>query len=100
MSQYMSLLQGTSAFSFKPGGAAIPVDDDPEDESLKLRKISRSDGEMSEGKSAMGEFGGDYGDYLRLLEGNSALGFNPQEDPIAENQVCYSLSPSKPFVYD
>jgi hypothetical protein len=35
----------------------------------------------------MGEFGGDYGSYLQLLEGDSALGFNPQSDPIADNQV-------------
>lgn len=35
----------------------------------------------------MGDFGGDYGDYLKLLEGNSALGFNPQADPIGDNQV-------------
>ena len=35
----------------------------------------------------MGDFGGDYGDYLKLLESNSALGYNPQSDPIAENQV-------------
>ena len=32
-------------------------------------------------------FLGDYGDYLKLLEGNSALGFNPQADPIGDNQV-------------
>ena len=37
--------------------------------------------------SALGSFGGDYGNYLKLLEGDSALGFNPQEDPIGDNQV-------------
>ena len=40
--------------------------------------------------SAMGDFGGDYGDYLKLLESNSALGFNPQADPIGDNQVSLS----------
>jgi hypothetical protein len=38
-------------------------------------------------ESAIGDFGGDYGNYLQLLEGDSALGFNPQSDPIADNQV-------------
>ena len=37
--------------------------------------------------SAIGDFGGDYGNYLKLLESDSALGFNPQADPIGENQV-------------
>jgi hypothetical protein len=37
----------------------------------------------------MGDFGGDYGDYLKLLEGSSALGYNPQADPIADNQVIH-----------
>ena len=40
--------------------------------------------------SPMGDFGGDYGDYLKLLEGNSALGFNPQADPIGDNQVYFN----------
>ena len=35
----------------------------------------------------MGDFGGDYGNYLKLLESNSALGYNPQADPIGDNQV-------------
>ena len=35
----------------------------------------------------MGDFGGDYGNYLKLLESNSALGYNPQSDPIGDNQV-------------
>ena len=39
----------------------------------------------------MGDFGGDYGDYLKLLESNSALGFNPQADPIGDNQVSENL---------
>ena len=38
-------------------------------------------------KSPGSDFGGDYGDYLKLLEGKSALGFNPQSDPVADNQV-------------
>lgn len=37
--------------------------------------------------SAIGDFGGDYGNYLKLLESDSALGFNPQADPIGDNQV-------------
>jgi len=41
----------------------------------------------SSSSTAMGDFGGDYGNYLRLLEGDTALGFNPQSDPIGENQV-------------
>ena len=41
----------------------------------------------SEAKSPGSDFGGDYGDYLKLLEGKSALGFNPQSDPVADNQV-------------
>ena len=40
----------------------------------------------------MGDFGGDYGDYLKLLESNSALGFNPQSDPIGDNQVIFIFS--------
>ena len=67
--QYMSLLQGSSAFSFSP----------QKDEEEKRKRES--------GDSAMGDFGGDYGDYLKLLESNSALGFNPQADPIGDNQV-------------
>jgi hypothetical protein len=47
----------------------------------------RSSKPGSRSESAMGEFGGDYGSYLQLLEGDSALGFNPQSDPIADNQV-------------
>ena len=43
--------------------------------------------ESGDSASAMGDFGGDYGDYLKLLESNSALGFNPQADPIGDNQV-------------
>ncbi len=38
-------------------------------------------------ESALGDFGGDYGNYLQLLEGDTALGFNPQSDPISDNQV-------------
>jgi hypothetical protein len=39
----------------------------------------------------MGDFGGDYGNYLKLLKGNSALGYIPQADPIADNQVIHYL---------
>ena len=39
----------------------------------------------------MADFGGDYGNYLKLLESDSALGFNPQADPIGENQVDCNL---------
>ena len=69
--QYMSLLQGSSAFSFSP---------QKDDEEKRKR-------ESGDSASAMGDFGGDYGDYLKLLESNSALGFNPQADPIGDNQV-------------
>ena len=65
--QYMSLLQGSSAFSFDP-------------------KTNEDGKKLRETESPMGEFGGDYGDYLKLLESNSALGFNPQADPIGDNQ--------------
>ena len=75
--QYMSLLQGSSAFSFSP----------QKDEEEKRKRES--------GDSAMGDFGGDYGDYLKLLESNSALGFNPQADPIGDNQVS-----NESLIYD
>ena len=97
--------------SFKPGGSPAPrqepkADDDviePVEESSKGSLHRSSSGESSSAKSqghrsgesrsksrsgsAMGDFGGDYGSYLQLLEGDSALGFNPQSDPIADNQV-------------
>ena len=79
--QYMSLLQGSSAFSFSP--------QKDEEESAEKRRREMGD------SSAMGDFGGDYGDYLKLLESNSALGFNPQADPIGDNQVssyCLKLN--------
>jgi hypothetical protein len=53
----------------------------------KSSTARRSSKPGSRSESAMGEFGGDYGSYLQLLEGDSALGFNPQSDPIADNQV-------------
>lgn len=111
VSQYMSLLQGSSAFSFSPGGQgggdAIPPELDGDEE---LTMDRRGFGGMSSGAmeaassgygfqkkrgamgadsdaSALGDFGGDYGNYLKLLEGDSALGFNPQADPIGDNQV-------------
>ena len=83
----MSLLQGSSAFSFKPSG-----DDggnELEDELEAKREAGGGDG--VDKNSAMKDFGGDYGDYLKLLEGNSALGFNPQSDPIADNQAINIL---------
>ena len=78
--QYMSLLQGSSAFSFSP-------QKDEDEESTEKRRREMMGGDSSTGGSAMGDFGGDYGDYLKLLESNSALGFNPQADPIGDNQV-------------
>ena len=91
----MSLLKGTSAFSFKPGGGVgdttatepqdlLPdrlEDDDAFDDDDEMRKRSLEE------KSPGEDFGGDYGDYLKLLQGDSALGYNPQPDPIGDNQV-------------
>ena len=96
----MSLLEGSSAFSFGPGGGddndegGVVVGDEDgaigsmaleDDDSLGLRSVSGA--ESSE--TAMGDFGGDYGDYLRLLEDDTALGFNPQSDPISDNQAGF-----------
>lgn len=92
VSQYMNLLQGTSAFNFAPssvplhGGNGGYADTEMEaDSDLSRKKPKRAMG--SEGQGAMKDYGGDYGDYLKLLEGNNALGFNPQSDPIVNNQV-------------
>ncbi|XP_059078987.1 uncharacterized protein LOC131877341 isoform X1 [Tigriopus californicus] len=125
VSQYMNLLKGSSAFSFKPGGEPMEGDDDSEsgegggmmgmgpdmfggmggddseDELMageeSMDRIARALMEASEGApkgdgaaSMGGTFGGEYGDYLKLLEGDSALGFNPQADPIADNQDLQS----------
>jgi len=79
--QYMSLLQGSSAFSFSP---------QKDEEDAEKRRREMMGGDSSTGGSAMGDFGGDYGDYLKLLESNSALGFNPQADPIGDNQDMQS----------
>jgi len=66
-------------------------DDEDEDEvgnmDLRSSKTSRAKMSTSSSSTAMGDFGGDYGNYLKLLEGDSALGFNPQKDPVYENQV-------------
>ena len=86
---YMSLLQGTAAFSFKPGGSVpnpggVDIDEEIEPEKRSFKYNRRGSGE----KNSIGaDFGGDYGDYLKLLEGDSALGYNPQTDPVADNQV-------------
>jgi len=70
-SSYTSRRRSLDDPSGADGGAALAADDfdDP---------------------SALEEFGGDYGSYLKLLEGDSALGFNPQSDPIGENQDLQS----------
>lgn len=83
--QYMSLLQGTSAFSFSPKTAEEDSEREKRQELAGLDPASSGTGSTG---SPMGDFGGDYGDYLKLLESNSALGFNPQADPIGDNQVC------------
>ncbi len=93
--QYMTLLEGSSAFSFGPASADgggggkedLTGEEDVlvgEEEEEEARRRSVSGAESSE--TAMGDFGGDYGDYLRLLEGDTALGFNPQSDPVSDNQ--------------
>ena len=118
----MSLLKGSSAFSFSPGegegedgGEGEPggflgdigglgggrKEGDDKDESMEeeqeeifRRRRRRGDGSSEGGSSAspsattaMGDFGGDYGNYLKLLEDDTALGFNPQADPISDNEV-------------
>lgn len=74
--------------------------DDSENESMEgeddMDRLARALMEPMEGTpkgdaSMGGTFGGEYGDYLKLLEGDSALGFNPQADPITDNQVCKIL---------
>ena len=124
VSQYMSLLKGSSAFSFSPGegeeedggegepggflgdigglgGGGGGKEGDDKDESLEeeqeeifRRRRRRGDCGSEKGSTAspsattaMGDFGGDYGNYLKLLEDDTALGFNPQADPISDNQV-------------
>ena len=57
--QYMSLLQGSSAFSFSP-------QKDEDEESTEKRRREMMGGDSSTGGSAMGDFGGDYGDYLLI----------------------------------
>ena len=98
VSQYMSLLKGTSAFNFKPGSGAgeeepeniLPdrleddEDDVNEEEAFEDERRRRR---SSEAASPGEDFGGDYGDYLKLLQGDSALGYNPQPDPISDKQV-------------
>lgn len=46
-----------------------------------------SAGSGGSSSSGMSEYGADYGNYLKLLEGKNALGFNPQSDPVEDNQV-------------
>ena len=99
--------------SFKPGSnpsARQEPEDDPKaddakrssggqdsqghrsSESSTARRRASKAGQRSE--SAIGDFEGDYGNYLQLLEGDSALGFNPQSDPIGDNQVPTSSTSS------
>ncbi len=148
MSQYMSLLKGSSAFSFNPGGGdkeegggggagggfldgllgqegeedgdedlSLAMDEEREDDedlAMDMDEVaqtasssssfsdfvrrslsaaspsplaSSSSSSASAPTTAMGDYGGDYGDYLKLLEDDTALGFNPQADPITDNQV-------------
>ena len=91
--------------SFKPG-TSPGTEVEPEDEAAMKGASRRRNGEVtsqghrskdlrraskpgSRSESAISDFGGDYGSYLQLLEGDSALGFNPQSDPIADNQVYF-----------
>ncbi|XP_040573062.1 uncharacterized protein [Lepeophtheirus salmonis] len=120
--QYMSLLKGSSAFSFKPEDMTeekrsddensvrtrrfpgfgrkrnMPEDAyEPKPEEIEEKdagyhtKSDEGDGGWDVGPdqtardSSLGDFGGDYGNYLKLLEGESALGFNPQPDPMSDD---------------
>ena len=78
---------GSSAFSF--GNPSL----DQEVGDRKKRQESTDFTSASSSSSPMGDFGGDFGTYLKLLESNSALGYNPQSDPIGDNQV------SKNFIF-
>ncbi len=82
VSQYLGLLEGSSAFSFSPLGGEDDSDEDKEQRARAAMTTSRKAAAASGG-----DFGGDYGNYLRLLEKDSALGYNPQTDPISDNQV-------------
>ena len=66
---------------------SFQIDDDAIFNVRSLDPDSPSGPQPPDPMGGAGQFGADYGDYLKLLEGDSALGFNPQSDPIGDNQV-------------
>ncbi|CAB4054731.1 unnamed protein product [Lepeophtheirus salmonis] len=74
-----------------------PKPEETEEKDLRYhRKSDEEDGGCDVGSDqtawdgSLGDFGEDYGNYLKLLERESALGFNPQPDSMFDDTDIHS----------